>query len=240
MTDTDQVEETIEHLDLPVTGSEETEQTIEIGGEMLTLAEAQELLSKGRDYTRKTQEIAELRRENEQKLQAYEYISQMAEESPDQLIEYIQRNYGGSASAGTASNVGTMPEFATDVEEMLWKENQAIKAQMKTALDKIEHLGGQFMVNSSVADVQKETGLTLTASEIQASMKRTGINDPVAAVAKDKLQDIRAHWQKEAQEAARRKPFTPTGDANTYDPNDPKLSAEAIFDLQMQGAVPKS
>lgn len=211
------------------------EPTYDVGGTSYTASELTELIGKGQDYTRKTQDLAEQRRELASDLALAENIKNWAESDPRALLEYVQTLTGQQSISEDVEEF----EYLSDGERILHQQNQALERKLAAMEQQMANLAAGMTAGSVVDQIKSKYGLEVTSRDVQRAMQETGLRDPIKAFAAHRTDDIVAAAQKAAIAKVKTKPFTPTSDANTFNPDDPNLTADEIFRLMSNGAVPK-
>lgn len=211
------------------------EPTYDVGGISYTASELNELIGKGQDYTRKTQDLAEQRRELASDLALAQNIKNWAENDPRALLEYVQSLTGQQGIQEEAEEF----EPWNDNERILRQQNQALERKVDAMEHQMANLAVGMTAGGVVDQIKVKYGLEVTPHDIQKAMQETGLRDPIKAFAAHRTDDIIDAAQKAAVAKVKAKPFTPGSDANTFNPDDPNLSADEIFRMLSNGAVPK-
>lgn len=106
---------------------EEQDDSLEIGGEKYTREELEELISKGKDYTKKTQALAEERK-------ALEASQKEPDMDPEEKVERIaEALYGRDVWESTLDTDKAMHRKNIEVMQTLVSELEAVKAELKEA-----------------------------------------------------------------------------------------------------------
>lgn len=218
---------------------ETTESKVRIGDDELSLAEAKELLEKGRDYTRKTQELADKEREwegRENQLLERELLKLMEDpESGAQFLEQLQGHFQSVHGKQSAISSFELDDFATENEVLLKGALDQMAASVKSlpALEReLKALKEAFVAlqpdlvsmtagrkaEAEVGLVESQLGLKVTPADIAAAKKATGIDHAVGAIAAHRMSD---------RSPRKRPPGTPKSEARTADVN--TADAGSIF-----------
>lgn len=238
-----------------------------IDGEEITLDQIKEWKADGlrqADYTRKTQEIAEQRRQIEAMAQnpAEVVLNAINTLPPDQrrqmAAEFAQMqglNVVGFAptpgQTGVSATQGAIPadwDDWTPNEQRLWLEKEAIGNQLKQLGGALGEIKGFIQTqreeatlaqaaNAATQTIKEQTGADVSASELADLVKRTGIKDPVAAWWSENGPKVaRGAFKQGAQTAA--KPAPAGGQSKTFDPFDMSLSDVEVLRMIDQGYTP--
>ncbi len=141
-----------------------------------------------RDYTQKSQEIADTRRElaeEKARLSWADNINELSKTNPAQAKEVLEfiANQLGEGEEPVAAALPPEMEFATDTERMLWDQQQATQRQLSTTLNEISSLRdnqADQVLEDALGDVRKKYGNFNEASVLK-EMEVSGITDPEKA-----------------------------------------------------------
>lgn len=184
---------------------------ISIGGKEYTVSQAAELVSKGEDYTRKTQALSSEKEEIErykQELEEYRGVRDGLAAAPEFTVRRIAELAGVDLQqlAGTPrdergrfAKSSINPDELSDEGRMLHSafssENSDLRAQNDELRGYIKQLGGQLeqaskfgrevMQNQSTSQaselLKQQFGVEITSTELRHLASKHGVDDPIAA-----------------------------------------------------------
>lgn len=228
--------------------------TVEIDGKQYTAEELRELVSKGSDYTKKTQQLSEERKSLQQKIELAEaletafadkseFASYLAtlnknfeemhgEPAPqtlrlDDLSEEgasLARHYEGEIKRINAAHAAQTQRLEARVAELTDIVKPIVEERQKAAA-----------LDEAVVIVKKQYGIEATKDDIAAAMKATGRENPVDAFAVHNLAKIKDGSYEAGRAAALRKPVTPKGGAREASRG---TSPSDFFLQQISGEIP--
>lgn len=159
------------------------EPTVEIDGETFSLSEAKELLSKGKDYTKKTQTLAQEREQQK----AYIELGRMWDQHPEMRPAILKELQGQVAMPEPETEPEDF-EMWSEGEQAVYRENQQLKQQI-SEVSAFMHDMKRYMADQQLssraqtlaAQMSATYGIPVSDQEIRAAMRETQINDPEAA-----------------------------------------------------------
>ncbi len=195
---TDQLDNTPE---APETGTEQDE-TIQIDDATYSVAEVKELLSKGKDYTEKTQALADERREIEEQKQIVEVFGDFMAALNDpsrvqEAIDWVQQAASKTLGQPYQGADGIDLEDPTENESILYKQVTTAHQQMAAMRAEVQQLKAALadlqpilqettqakQDAANVSRVKASLNVDVTPAQIKEAMKATGVADPVGAIA---------------------------------------------------------
>lgn len=144
-------------------------------------AQLKELISKGSDYTAKTQALADERRQIESQLEmakAYEELIQITND-PVQRQEFAQRLLG--SDSGTTSGIDT--SYMTETELALHQQIQTLQSQLSQIQPFIQGSVQQQRLQEATSKAAELYQVQVTPADLQAAMKQLGTDNPLHAAA---------------------------------------------------------
>lgn len=144
-------------------------------------------LSKAKDYTRKTQELAEQRREMEAvvaKAQQLDGLAEAFERNPQEVIRVLSEQSGGYKPSSDFGN----PEDYTENERKLMEHIKLQDSKLTEALGTLKQ--SQWMAQeyaadrkamAAVDDIESKYGAKVSPLELRKLMDKHGIGNPEAA-----------------------------------------------------------
>ena len=246
-----------EEVEVPQEEQEQlpTDGFISLDGEQIPVDQAREWLSKGKDATKKWQEASELKRQAEADIQRVQYVSEMESvwnsgpQGQVAVITALQKMAGIDPT--TPSYEPVKSEDLSDEGRMLVNENNRLKQEVATIKHQFDQVinrmeeyvqaqKGQDLASQTAVQLKAEYGVEVTAKDLNDSINRTGIKDYEASWLKENKENLKKGIFKAGVEQAKaKKPNMPGGNTRTFDPNDPKLTADKMISLFKQGFVPK-
>jgi hypothetical protein len=144
-------------------------------------AQLKELISKGSDYTAKTQALADERRQIEAKLEyanAYEELLAITND-PVQRQEFAQRLLG--QDTGTTSGIDT--SYMTETELALHQQIQTLQSQLSQIQPFIQGSVQQQRLQEATSKAAELYKVEVSPADLQAAMKQLGTDNPLHAAA---------------------------------------------------------
>ena len=239
----------------------QTTQEIELDGEKIPFDQLKELVSKGKDYTRKTMELSDQRKQLEQEAERVKWVRDLeaawnsGQEGKTKLIEALMKEAGytpAQQSALPQVDMDDMSDEAKFIFQSLKQENQKLQAQLShvtqqstQALSKFEEYireqQGTDAAQVAAANIKEEFGAEVTPADLRKLSKDTGISDYEAAWLKANKEQVKKGLFKAGhQQGQRAKPNSPTGQTRTFDPDATGMTADKILQNLMKGYQPVS
>lgn len=219
-------------------GADET--TYDIGGVTYSAQQLNELIGKGQDYTRKTQDLAEQRKELASDLALASNLKEWAANDPRKFLEYAQSLVGQQGIQDEGESQDEF-EYASDGERILHQRLKAREREIDELKQAVANLSVGVSAGSTVEQIKAKYGMTVSARDVQEAMRAfPGIKDPMKAFAAHRTEDIVVAAQKLAIAKVKAKPFTPGSESNTFNPEDPNMTADDMFRALQGGAVVKT
>lgn len=246
---------------------EEAPPGIEIDGQQYTLDEIRSGMMRHQDYTRKTTELAEKRKQFEPMFELFEHWQNNPAARP-LIVEALQKEAGITGQvAGQASQAPSTPgllgQYNPALSDPEWEQrgyasmtemliHQQVLESNRTTLEAIgqmrQHLGNEVQAKerdlaatNAAKSIMQEYGVTgVTGEAVKDAMIQTGINDPEAAFFKVHGKRLIEAAKGQAPRAETPKPSSPSpeGANRFFDPNDPDLTGGKIMRLLEQGYQP--
>lgn len=235
------------------TDEEAEEPTVTIDGKEYTLAEAKELISKGTDYTKKTQDLAQIRKEAEE----WATIKEMLQdpEEADRALEILQGVAVGVKKLGTPARTTQNPDidldYLTENELAIYQAGQAridaLEAFIKKQLGDVSSVLGDIKpvieetqrakaAKLAVSEVKSTLGIDWDYERIEKAMQEQGVSDPIKAVKLATYEDRAKESFQKGHQQGQSKPKGPQGiGSNEFDPDN--LSADEIFAQLQAGKI---
>jgi hypothetical protein len=207
------------------------------------------LISKGEDYTRKTQELSQQRKA--MKENAAQYVLSAINNYPVEqrkalVAEFAQMNGLTVVDPSTGSPVmgGQLPQqqgipAAPTVEwdelseegKMLYAQNLQLMTQLKQLTPMLgevqSYIGNerqtkeqQSAIAQSSVKIKEQTGADVSSSDFQEAIQATGIADPFSAWWAHNGPKVAQGAFVKGKQVASAKPNTPTSNSKTFDPNE--------------------
>lgn len=227
-------------------------ESLRFGDEELPYSEVQELVSKGKDYTKKSQALAEERKEveawiglrdrwNQGPAEQAELVKQLA------ALAGVQVPAQDTQSNTELDNYGNQVDWEdmTDNERHLYAMARRQEAAFEAKFAKLDPLlkelhgviGRQHeaeqrdtKATEAQAVLRSDLGVEVTAESIRNAMETTGLDDPVAAWLKANMKDFAKAQAAKGASAVKAKPNTPgqTG-GRTFDPDKKNADGQYVY-----------
>lgn len=207
--------------------AEEAPQKIRIGDAELELAEALDLLEKGRDYTKKTQALAEERKQIEPIRDVYEAFALLPTDKQMKVVDIIKNNVGGGNDTPTET-----PALASKLSEagyeddivqafaIVESENKALRDQLSKILPEFQNfvreVRGDTEARAVSDEIKSKYGVAVPPEELRRVQKETGIENLKAAWLVANEEKLVGGGLKPSRQQAP-KPRTPEGESKAFD-----------------------
>lgn len=190
-----------------------TPQTVKVGDKEYTLDELSEYVSKGQDYTKKTQQLAEERKTLSEKAQLYDRFLESWETDPHSTLQELERLANQVRPRDTRGRFQAMPEIdpetMTENERALYERTKSLEAALERAggaLEKAEYVAKSVQMDraaqKAALDIQAEYGIQTNALELLALMDKHGVSDPMKAWKIENFDTVKETAVKAGQVAA--------------------------------------
>lgn len=229
--------------------SEEQEgDTVKIGDLELSRDELLDLVEKGRDYTRKTQQLAEERRRFREVAELYETFNSLPDDQKqavvDAIIERASQREGGVARQ--LREYGYDEDFVRVVEDIedrnakLMAKVAALENTLARLLPEFEgfvkEVKGDVEAQEAAKRIAEELGVEVSPEELRAAQAKTGLDDLEAAWLKlNKAKLVAGAFVKGHKAGSVRRPISPAGEARTPDLS--KMTADEILRAVESGLI---
>lgn len=229
--------------------TEQPEPTFTFNDREYTQSELAELVNKGEDYTRKTQDLARQKQEVEplaQIMQAWNHPDPTTRDKARREVALFLAQEAGVSipqQNSMSNQQGTQPENWDEMtvgERALYQRNLALEQRLSQVTDQLGqlHQGYQqtaqqqqqeYLIGSAVKSLA-DSGYQATPEQVRAAVMQTGIHDPEAAFLKANKATLAA------ARVSREKPDAAGSGPKTFDPTN--MEASEIIRRMTQGETP--
>ncbi len=192
--------------------------------------ELRDLVEKGLDYTRKTQQLAEERRRFQELEQLYEVYSQLDDEARNAVVEAVRRTaQPEEVPLSQQLRAAGYDEDYVQAIEALEARNMSL-AQKVTQLEAslsgmlpelqaiIQEVKGDAEAREVAARMKASMGIEVSPEELRAAQEATGIQDMEAAWLKANAKNLVAGAYRSGHQTGRRaRPVSPAGESRAID-----------------------
>lgn len=223
-----------EEAQAPVEGAQDGSgvQRVKVGDREFDPTELDALVSKGQDYTRKTQELADQRRQlqsDQEELGSLRQLNDLWKVNPQAVVQTLAQQAG----VQIGSNKPEVPddwETWTANEKRLYGELQGANATIAKAqgtLESVQRFMGEVAQKDRISGqagvaqnkLKADLGIDVTRDELMEAVRKTGINDPEAAWLKENSTALlKAATARATSQAVLDKPNTPDAGSQTFNP----------------------
>lgn len=227
-----------------------TEASVVIGGETLSLADAKDLIEKGRNSTQKWQEASKLKKdaeaisaENEEAIRQFAYWQSVPAEIKNSVITYLDAMAEGTTATLTPAGEIPLDEMGP-AERMIFAHVQSLRSELNQVVGIVNRvkeivapIHDQAQENRMVEGLKAE-GIITSVEKIR-EMKANGIADPMAA-----LRYLKVNGALAGAPAAPKAVAVPEAPSSTeekvFDDDDPDMKPDQMMALLQAGWTPKS
>jgi regulator of replication initiation timing len=239
---------------------------IKVGDKTFTPEKLAEIVSKGEDYTKKTQELSQEREEFKTDLDAgktylgalkvFDSGAQGAAQVIDQFVNAAKARYGDAFTEHMMSGIdfenlseegqklNTRIRTLSSQAQSLFNENQELKVKLEAADKSLAELKPVLetakqteAIDAAVINIKRDLKVEVTSTDLRKMMKDTGEADPVKAYKLATYEEAQKRGYNRGYSAKSKTPDMP--DANqgkTFDPT--KTTADETLRLLQRGFQP--
>ncbi len=231
--------EPVEDIQMPKTDSQPTEEEpkseqspkVKIGDAEYDPEELAELVSKGSDYTRKTQELAEQRRRVEEYAKVADFFESLPPEKQQAALKALQTAVMDQPQPAEPekrySEKLRESQYEDDIVEAfsyVEQQNAQLRQQMAEIMRVIpevkafvQETKGDAEARAAAEQLKAEFKVDVSPSELRKLQKETGIQDMEAAWLKANKEGlIKGAFRQGHREGQKARPLTPTGESKAF------------------------
>lgn len=222
---------------------ESTPQRIRLGEQEFDPEELADLVEKGRDYTRKTQALAEERKAIEPIKEVYETFMKLSPDQQQRVVAAINGSPGGNDTPMPTGIAQALKDanYEDDIVAAfaaIEQRNQQLETIVSSILPEfknfVREVRGDTEARTVSERMQAEYGITVKPEDLRKAQAETKIEDLEAAWLKANKAALLSGAVK-ARAKPGPKPRTPEGESKGFDIGN--ATADEIFDAVQRGLI---
>lgn len=228
---------------------ESEEPIVEFDGKQFTRQELAELVEKGLDYTKKTQQLAEERRRLRELEELYEVYSSLDEAARQRVVETLSQTASPAQETSLSEQLraaGYDEDYVAAIEALegtnrgLRQKVDEMERLLKTVLPEVQQIvsevRGDVEAKEASARIKAELGIDVPPEELRRAQQETGLQDLEAAWLKvNKARLVAGAFEAGHRQGRKTRPVSPGGESRQ--PDISSMTADEIFQAINSGMI---